>query len=273
MGTIRNLKLPKKLTYMIIGAHPDDADIEFGGTAILLKELGHHVIYVSMTNGDAGHQTMDRKSLATRRRKEAAAVADFLDIEYIVSDNHDGELIPSIENREKLIRLIRIKKPNVIITNRPNDYHADHRATSILVQDAAYLVAVPSIVRDTPRLEYNPFIFYHQDSFQKPNPFTPNVIVDISDVIDKKMEALAFHESQVFEWLPFIENREVPTPLGDAGKIAWLKEQYGNPSNVGQFINLLKDNTKHIEALEKSEYGGDANIDVLNQIFPFGYYF
>lgn len=92
------------LNILVIGAHPDDADICAGGTAIQWAEMGHNVKFLSLTNGDAGHQSMGGGALAKRRKAEAHEVAKRLGIaEYEVLDNHDGELIPSLDVRLQVI--------------------------------------------------------------------------------------------------------------------------------------------------------------------------
>jgi LmbE family N-acetylglucosaminyl deacetylase len=278
MGIIPNKENEDKLSILFIGAHPDDADIQFGGTAIKYLQLGHTVNYVSMTNGDAGHQSLGGGALAQRRRKESQAVAQFLGINYFVLDNHDGELQATVENRKKVIQIIREVKANLIITHRPNDYHADHRNTSLLVQDAAYLICVPNIVPFTPRLDFNPVIVYHQDRFRKPYPFVSEVVVDISDVIDRKMQALAFHVSQVYEWLPFIEGYLNDVPETAEERLTWLKAKWSNPVNVGEFLPELKQKVplevlnkmQYIEAFERCEYGGKLTNENVNVLFPFG---
>lgn len=266
------------LKILFIGAHPDDGDIQFGGTAIRYLELGHTVTYLSMTNGNAGHQTLDKITLAKRRYKETQAVANFLGLTYLVLDNNDGELEPTLKNRLELIKTIREIKPDIIVTHRSNDYHADHRNTSLLVQDAAYLVAVPLICPEIPPLTSNPVILFHQDSFSKPNPFTPHIFVDITKVFDRKMEALALHESQVFEWLPFIEGYLNDVPKEKKARLGWLKKQrFHNPRNVNRFKPLLKklisqnefENISYIEAFEVSEYGGEVSQENFNKLFPF----
>ena len=282
MGTIPNKPSQNRIHALFIGAHPDDADIEFGGTAIRYLDLGHKVTYLAMTNGDAGHQSMSGKPLAIRRRKESKAVEAFLGIKYLVLDNHDAELQATIQNRNNLIQIIRELRPDLIITHRPNDYHTDHRNTSLLVQDMAYLIAVPNVVPSVPRIDFNPVIVYHQDNFSKPNIFSPNIVVDITNVIDKKMESLALHESQVFEWLPFIENylNDVPESNDKRIRIEWLKKYWGNPGNVNknlsQLEKLLSENEyksiKYIEAFEACEYGGELTREKAQELFPFGIY-
>lgn len=278
MGVIPNKDDQGKLSVLFIGAHPDDADIQFGGTAIKYLQLGHTVNYLSMTNGDAGHHVQGGGALAQRRRNESQAVAEFLGINYFVLDNHDGELQATVENRRKVIQIIREVKANLVITHRPNDYHADHRQTSLLVQDAAYLICVPNVVPFTPRLESNPVIVYHQDRFKKPYPFVPEVIVDVSDVNDKKMEALAFHESQVYEWLPFIEGYLQDVPEQADERLTWLSAKWSSFFKVNELLadvslKFSSEDLKgiqYIEAFERCEYGGKLTHDNVNKLFPFG---
>lgn len=267
-----------KLSVLFIGAHPDDADIQFAGTTIRYRQLGHTVNYVSVTNGDAGHQEMGGAALAQRRYKETQAVAKFLGINYFVLDNHDAELQATIENRHKIIQLIREVKADLIITHRPNDYHADHRQVSLLVQDAAYLICVPNVVPFTPRLENNPVIVYHQDYFSKPYSFVPEIMVDITDVIDRKMEAISLHESQIFEWIPFIEGYLSEVPQGKAERLAWLKNKWGGRSYVERFMPALQQklspealkSVQYVEAFERCEYGGRLTRENISRYFPFG---
>jgi LmbE family N-acetylglucosaminyl deacetylase len=135
-----------KLRVIAFGAHPDDCDGKAGGLAAKYAALGHSVKFVSVTNGDAGHQSEGGGALATRRRKEAQEAGRRIGIEYEVLDNHDGELMPSLEVRKQIIRKIREWRADIVLSPRPNDYHPDHRYTAVLVQDAAYMVVVPNII-------------------------------------------------------------------------------------------------------------------------------
>lgn len=259
-----------KLTYMIIGAHPDDADIDSGGVAILLKQHGHDVVFVSLTDGSAGHQTMGRKELAERRYAETQKVAEFLGITYVVMDSPDGELIADLTTRHKLIKVIREHRPDVIISPRPNDYHPDHRATGQLVQDCAFMLTVPAVCSEVQRLERNPYIFYGQDHFTKPAPFIPDVLIDITPVIDKKMESLSNHESQVFEWLPFIYPIAEPVPEARDEKLEFVKRHWGYPGGSERFVSLFNDPAvKFAEGLEHCEYGSKVTREVAQKLFPF----
>lgn len=149
----------EKIRIICIGAHPDDCDVKFGGTAALFAEMGHMVKFVSVTNGDAGHQTEGGSALAKRRRAEAKEAGRRLGIkEYITLDNHDGELVPSLVVRNQIIREIRKWNADIVLSPRPNDYHPDHRYTGVLVQDASYLVIVPNIASDINPLTKKSFI-------------------------------------------------------------------------------------------------------------------
>ncbi|HXK61328.1 MAG TPA: PIG-L family deacetylase, partial [Acidobacteriota bacterium] len=131
-----------QLRILVFGAHPDDPE-KAGGTMAKYIQQGHKVRLVSVTNGDAGHFEMGGGVLAQRRYKEAQCAGAVIGAEYIVLDNHDGELMPTLENRNKIIRIIREFQPDLVFTPRPDDYHPDHRNTALLVRDAAYMVTVP----------------------------------------------------------------------------------------------------------------------------------
>src|SRR6187431_349308 len=171
-----------KIRIIMIGAHPDDCDQDGGGTAILFAKMGHAVKFVSVTNGDAGHQSMKGQELATRRLAEAREAGKRFGVQYDVLDNHDGQLLPTLDIRLQVIRKIREWQADVVIAPRPNDYHPDHRYTGVLVQDAAYMVAVPNVAPEVPALTKNPVFLYFQDGFQRPNAFRPDIAIDISEV-------------------------------------------------------------------------------------------
>jgi LmbE family N-acetylglucosaminyl deacetylase len=265
----------KPLRIIMIGAHPDDCGIRSGGTAALFVEMGHKVKFVSVTYGDAGHMEEGGGMLAKRRIAETQEVAKRLGIAYDVLDNHDGELLPTLEIRLQIIRKIREWDADVVLAPRPNDYHPDHRYTGVLVQDAAYMVGVPNIAPDTPPLAKNPVFLYYQDRFQKPNPFEPHIAVDITSVIDKKIYALDAHVSQFYEWLPWIGGYADEVPEGAEERIAWLKGQRGGRINPAIRESLVKwygeakaAQVKYAEAFEICEYGSQPSEEDLKRLFP-----
>jgi N-acetylglucosamine malate deacetylase 1 len=213
---------------LIIGAHPDDCEIDSGGIAALTTARGGRVLMVSLTNGDKGHQTLGGATLARRRRNEAHAGAAACGANSIVLDNHDGELMPSLEHRYEVIRIIREFKPDLMLFPRPWDYHPDHRYTSQLVQDALYMVRVPNVCPYTERLAFDPVAMYVSDQFQKPYPFQPDVVVDITSVLEQKLDAIGSHASQMYEWIPFVNWNMGPNDVPDdpAGRRSFLRKHW-----------------------------------------------
>lgn len=265
----------QKIRVIMIGAHPDDCDLKGGGTAALLSSMGYAVKFVAVTNGDAGHQTMKGAALAKRRLAEAKEAGKRFGVTYDVLDNHDGELLPTLAVRLQIIKKIREWNADVVIAPRPNDYHPDHRYTGVLVQDAAYLVAVPNVAPETPRLEKNPVFLYFQDHFQRPNPFRPDVAVDISAVYAQKVHALDAHQSQVYEWLPWIGGFLDKVPTNKAEQEKWLAETRAVKITPDVRASLEKwygkakaAQVQHAEAFEVCEYGARPTDEDLKQIFP-----
>src|SRR5258708_15893240 len=207
------------------GAHPDDCDLKAGGLAAKFAALGHKVKFVSLTNGDAGHQSEGGGQLAMRRRAEAQEAARRIGIEYDVLDNHDGRLLPTLDVREQVIREIRQWKADIVIGPRPNDYHPDHRYAGVPVQDASYMVIVPNIVTDTPALRRNPVFLHYSDRFTRPQPFRADIVVSIDDVYQKKVEMLDAHVSQFYEWLPWTVGELEEVPKDPVARKTWLAAQ------------------------------------------------
>ena len=183
--------------------------------------------------------------------------------------------MPTLEVRLQIIRKIREWNADVVIAPRPNDYHPDHRYTGVLVQDAAYMVAVPNIAADTPPLKKNPVFLYFQDFFQRPNPFWPDVAIDISSVFDQKVHALAAHESQFFEWLPWIGGYENQVPTDPTKREAWLSTNRTVKIIPEVRAALEKwygknhaEKVKHAEAFEICEYGARPTEEDLKRLFP-----
>jgi N-acetylglucosamine malate deacetylase 1 len=268
-----------KLRIIVFGAHPDDAEYRGAGVAMKWARMGHHVKLVSATNGDIGHWQMAGGPLAQRRKKEVMEVGRRLGVTTEVLDIHDGEIMPTLENRRTITRLIREWNADVVIVNRPNDYHPDHRYTSILVQDSAYMVAVPFFT-DVPPLKKNPVFLYTSDRFQRPNPFRADVAVGIDDVIDPTLDALLVMESQIQEG--GADGHAGLYPDDAAGRRARTAEVRGNLARrysgeadryrdaLVKFYGETKGrNVHYAQAFEICEYGRQPSPDELKQIFPF----
>ncbi|GBD36982.1 N-acetyl-alpha-D-glucosaminyl L-malate deacetylase 1 [bacterium HR36] len=188
-----------KLRVIAFGAHPDDCELRAAGVAAKWAALGHHVKFVSVTNCDIGHWGMAGGPLARRRLAEVQKCAAILGIQTEILDIHDGELLPNLENRKAIVRLIRQWQADIVLSHRPNDYHPDHRNVGLLVQDAAYMVTVPFFCPDVRHLERNPVFLYFEDRFTKPNRFSADMVVAVDDVIEKKLACVEALESQFYE--------------------------------------------------------------------------
>lgn len=266
------------LRVLVFGAHPDDPE-KSGGTMAKFVRAGHRVRLVSLTNGNAGHFEMGGGPLAERRFKEAECAGNVIGAEYVVLDNDDGKLMTTLENREKVIVQIRDFRADVVISPRPEDYHPDHRNTGLLVRDAAYMVTVPNIVASVRHLRRNPIFIYMWDRFTHPSPFDPEIVVDIDDVIEKKMDMYHCHVSQMYEWLPYNSNILDQVPKGDEQRREWLgsKRKRQNVNLAERYRDRLiqlyghekGSRIRHAEAFEVSQYGSQPSLDELKELFPF----
>ena len=239
-----------KLRIICFGAHPDDCELQVGGVAAMWAAKGHHVKLVSVTNGDIGHWREAGGPLALRRKAEVQRADEILGVTCEVLDIHDGELLPTIENRRTITRLIREWNADIVMGPRPNDYHPDHRYTGVLMQDAAYMVTVPFFCPDVPCLRHNPVFLYFPDSFQKPNPFQPDVAVAIDSVIQKRLDALDALESQFYEGgangsadlMPSDPAKQARAPSSGAGKLRPTLSRPGRafPGQARRFLRAGK---------------------------------
>jgi LmbE family N-acetylglucosaminyl deacetylase len=267
-----------KLRIIAFGAHPDDCELKAGGVAAKWAALGHHVKFVSVTSGDIGHWRMAGGPLARRRTAEVQKCARILGIDTQVLDIHDGELEPTLPNRRTITRLIREWKADVVLAHRPNDYHPDHRYTGILVQDAAYMVTVPFFCPDVAYLEKNPVFLYYSDRFQRPNPFRPDIVVDIDDVMEKKLAALDALESQFVEGgangsAELLrregtgEARRAPVRQGFRERALGVARKY-RAKLVEIYGKDQGEKVQHAEAFELCEYGNQPRPAELRRLFP-----
>lgn len=263
--------MPKR--FLMIGAHPDDADIRFGGTAVQLVKAGHIVKFVAMCNGSCGHYSMSGKELAERRYAETQASKAISGIEeyQVLMENNDCELTPDLENRQKVIRIIREFAPDVVLTHRLCDYHADHRATSQLVHDAAYLTQVPKYCPDTPIPAQNPVFACVWDGFIDPRPFRADALVPFDDFVDEKCRMFDCHVSQFYEWLAWEKKMTL-----DPEKMSWEEKRQFLMDNWGsRYVQVADENRENLiamygekgktiryaEAFEYSPYGRKVSLE------------
>lgn len=271
-----------KLRIIAFGAHPDDCELKVSGVAAKWSALGHHVKFVSVTNGDIGHWKMAGGPLALRRYKEVKECAKILNIHTQVLDIHDGELLPTLENRKLITKLIREWQADVVFSHRPNDYHPDHRNVGLLVQDAAYMVTVPFFCPDQPHLTKNPVFLYYEDRFTKPTRFTPDIIVAVDDVIDKKLACVEALHSQFYEGganggpqlVPDAANKDAVAARKKAVRESFDKRFAGSATQhrlqLGSWYgDEAAKNVKYAEAFEVCEYGRMPAKQEVRKLFPF----
>lgn len=278
---------------LMIGAHQDDNEFRCGGLAYKYVKAGHEVRFLSMCNGCGGHHIMTPEETSRVRYGESQTVAKLLGITYDVWNIDDCTLVADLETRRKLIRYIREFSPDIIIAHRPNDYHADHRASGQLVQDASYILTVPHECPDVPAMRYMPIIVYNEDSFTNP-PFNADIVIDVDDAVDVKLKIADINVSQVYEWLPYTYGETVPEDKEE--RFQWLKgmeitadttdEEVMNAKR-GYAVRYAKTaarfrkeliekygeekgaKVRYAEAYELCEYGTQITKEQLKEYFPF----
>jgi N-acetylglucosamine malate deacetylase 1 len=275
---IAHAQADRPLRIIAFGAHPDDNELKAAGVAAMWAAQGHAVKFVAMTNGDIGHFEMAGGPLARRRKAEVEECARILGIETEVLDIHDGELMPTLENRRTVARLIREWQADIVLAHRPYDYHADHRYTGVLVNDAAVIVVAPFFTPDTPPVARNPVILYYSDGFRKPYPFEPTMVVGIDEAAEKKWACISAMPSQFGDRASWQASTRPDVPPEDAEREAFLLEgvKQRGVAVANQYRQRLTElwgaeaagNVEYAEAFELSEYGRQVTIEELKGMMP-----
>src|SRR5918993_789524 len=232
---------PRVLRVIAFGAHPDDAEQKFGGTAALMAAQGHKVKLVSLTNGDVGHFEQAGGPLAIRRKAEVEACHKKIGVSTDVLDIHDGELMPDLETRKKVANLIREWQADIVLSHRPWDYHPDHRAVGEVVQDTAVVVAAPFFSPYTKPTPRNPIYLNYSDGFQRPYPFDPILAVGIDEVAQKKWDCVSDMPSQFADADSWQGRYGRNVPADEAGRKAYIMDsvKQRNADVAEQYRNLL----------------------------------
>ena len=263
---------------LVLGAHPDDAEIHAGGLIARHAAAGSTIRIVSVTDGRSGHQEIPPQDLVTIRREEARAAGAVVGADSVTWDFPDGGLQADLALRAAMIREIRSFVPDLVLTHRLWDYHPDHRAVAQAVQDACYLVTVPHIAADVPALRRDPVVAAMVDLFTRPQAFEPHVIVDATAELDTIVRMIACHASQVFQWLPYHDGLLDTLPDEEAERTKWLRDWYLKicAARREYFATALKargtGSGTAVEAYEISEYARPLDPTERHRLFPGGYF-
>lgn len=184
-----------------IHAHPDDTVAFCGGTLKLLRDLGYSVFIATLTGGGLGSLTLSQCRAIMARKEEALEAASLLDADYYCFNQDDGFLFDNEKIRMEMTEYIRAINPSIVFTHLPYVYHSDHRMTSTIVQTATMLSTYPNLRTKEPPLETAPLLYHTAPRIMKnaigaPLP-EPHFYVNISSVINKKMELISKHISQI----------------------------------------------------------------------------
>lgn len=185
---------------MVIMAHPDDAEFTSGGTVARFARSGYRVQYVLATSGDKGSADRDTvpEELAAQRRAEQRAAADVLGVEEVTFlDHRDGELEVTLAFRGELVRVLRMGRPDIVLTFDPwqrYQIHPDHRAVGQTALDAVAAARDPLYYAEHLAEGLNEHRVHNVYFFASD---APNYVVDISSTLDQKTAALQCHKSQV----------------------------------------------------------------------------
>jgi LmbE family N-acetylglucosaminyl deacetylase len=213
---------------MVVVAHPDDAEFTVAGTVVAWTEAGCRVTYVVCTDGNTGSHEPDmtRERLAEIRRAEQRAACKALGVDEVVFLGYDdGQLQPTLDLRRDLVRVIRQYRPEVLIAWDPttllisDEYinHPDHRAAAQAALDAAAPAsAMPLLWPETgaPHCVRQVYIFGNEK---------PNVWMDVTDTIERKINALKQHASQMGDWDPTEMVKEWGAETGEEKGLAYAE--------------------------------------------------
>ncbi len=183
---------------LAVGAHPDDLEILCAGTLVKCAQRGDEVSMAYLCTGDKGHFEIPARELGPLRKKEAEEAAKIVEAKICGGYFPDLELYPDREARHKVVELIRLARPEMVITHSPDDYMADHTTTSRLVIEASFTATLPHYQSEQKATKIIPPIFF-MDTAAGVN-FQPTEYVDITKEMPTKEKMLRCHQSQ-YKWI------------------------------------------------------------------------
>ncbi len=268
------------MNLVCVGAHPDDCEFSVGGTVAKCRRRGDAATMITVSNGDRGHFADEYRErphlLASRRLEEARKAAEAVGAASRTLNLHDGGIYVNEENTMAMVRLLRELEPDLVLMNRPTDYHRDHRYTAQLVLDATFMLTVPLYCPETPALRRMPVFAYWLDTFTEGGVFRPDILVPTDSVIQEKADIAQEHVSQFYEWLPWHAGRleEVSDDPAERrrsaegmarGRGEWVRRQ--TPDALVERWAPGRDVTC-CETFQISEYGERPDDGALRGLFP-----
>jgi len=204
MKNIEGWETPKVI--LVVLAHPDDPEFFLGGSIARWHKAGHTIRYVLLTKGDKGanQSQMSNEDIIIIREKEQEKAARFLGVSSVSYLNcHDGYVIPDLEIRKQVVRVIRQHQPNILVTCDPTNFfpnshyinHPDHRYAGQIVIDAVF----PAVGNRFffPELIEEGFLPHEVEEVWMSLTNSPNVSLDVTEFWREKIEALKKHSSQI----------------------------------------------------------------------------
>ena len=216
-----------KLDILAFGAHPDDVELSCGGTILKHVALGKTVSIIDLTRGELG-----TRGDAKTRDKEAANAAKILGVKFRENmDFADGFFANSKENQVALVIRIRKYKPEIVLANAVADRHPDHGRGSQLVSNACFLAGLLKIKTSDNGKDQKPWrpkAVYHyiQDRYMK-----PDFVVDISDFMDRRMDAIKAYKSQMYD----PGSKEPETAISSK---QFMDSLYYRPLELGRIVGV-----------------------------------
>ena len=187
------------MNILAVGCHPDDLEIACFGTLARYVQRGDTVTICHVANGCRGHVVIPPEELRLIRLEEARQAGALIGARVVTLDVPDLEVNSNDPEQTKaMIEIVRTAQPDLIITHSPQDYMKDHQEVQKLVFDASFSASIPSLYPSEHGIAAITPLYY-MDTLAGVN-FLPTEYVDISDVIETKLNALDTHHSQT-DWM------------------------------------------------------------------------
>ena len=203
-----------EIDILAIFAHPDDVELTVGGTLLKMKSLGYKTAALDITRGEMG-----TRGTVEGRAAEAEEAAKILKLD--ARENlglPDGRVFVTDDERAKLVRVLRRLNPKILLTHQIDDPHPDHHHIAQLVRESARLASMQKYDADFGQEKIRVPIVAHNIFSQR---VTPSFIVDVSEFLEKKTEAIRAHNSQFYN----PDSKEPETRLTSEGFIAELENR------------------------------------------------